>query len=120
MNEKKFSTTELFIGFLFCLLIDLLAVVADIFSFGILGFFVQSLTWLVLTFYFKIKRAEVVNSPAGQFFVPLLVQLVPVIPTVAATFLVRVYIENNPEKFLEKFGTFKADLAGPVKSHKTS
>ncbi|MFA6365025.1 MAG: hypothetical protein WCW78_01355 [Candidatus Paceibacterota bacterium] len=99
MNEKKFSITELIIGFFFCLIIDLLAVVADVFSFGILGFFVQFLTWLVFTFYFKIKRAEVVNTLAGKFFVPILVQLIPFIPTLAATFMVRIYIENNPEKF---------------------
>ncbi len=95
---------ETLLGSLVCLIIDLLAAIADVFTFGIVGFFSQTLSWLVFAFWFKIKGVKATATLAKRFIIPIAIQLVPVIPTTAATFLVTVYMENHPEKFglLEK------------------
>jgi len=103
-ENPRFSMAETLLGSLVCLIIDLLAAIADVFTFGIVGFFSQTLSWLVFAFWFKIKGVKATATLAKRFIIPIAIQLVPVIPTTAATFLVTVYMENHPEKFglLEK------------------
>lgn len=97
--EPKFSMSEIFLGFLFALLIDCIAIAADLVSGGILGFVGQTLSWLLFSFWFKIKGATIAGDPLKGYLLPIITQAIPIIPTTAATFLVRVYIENHPEKF---------------------
>ena len=98
MDQPKFSLVEIILGTLFSILIDILAAIADFFTIGILGFFIQALTWLVFTFWFTIKGVKATASLAKRFIIPIAVQIVPLIPTLAATFLVTTYLENHPEK----------------------
>lgn len=99
MENPKFTTAETLLGSFACLIIDLFAAIADLFTFGVVGFFSQTLSWLVFTFWFNIKGVKVTSSVAKRFVIPIFVQLVPVIPTTTATFLVTVYMENHPERF---------------------
>jgi len=98
-TEPKFGMIETLLGFLAALTIDIISGLVDVPTVGIGGFFIQALTWLIFRFWFTIKGVKVTASLARGFVVPMLVQLVPVIPTEAATFLVTVYMENHPEKF---------------------
>lgn len=98
-NQPKFDLVEIILGSIFALLIDALAAIADVFSFAVLGFIVQALSWLLFTLWFTLKGVSVTSSLVKRFLVPIAVQLIPVIPTTIFTFLVTVYMENHPEKF---------------------
>ncbi|MEI6479551.1 MAG: hypothetical protein WCO21_01830 [bacterium] len=96
LAEPKFGMVELFLGSFFCLLLDLLSAITAI---AFVGLFVKSFSWLIFTFWFKIKKCHVADSLIGRFLVPVFVNLIPIVPTLAATFLVSAYMENHPEKF---------------------
>ncbi len=98
-NQPKFNLVEIILGFLLALVIDVLAAIVDLFSLGVLGFIVQALSWLLFTLWFTLKGVKATSSLVKRFLVPLVVQLVPVVPTMIFTFLVTVYMENHPEKF---------------------
>jgi len=97
-NTPKFSLVELIFGTLICLGIDALSALGDLLSVGIFGFFIQTLSWLVFTFWFTIKGAKETATLIKRFVLPIIVQIVPVLPTMTATFLVTAYFENHPEK----------------------
>lgn len=98
-NETpKFSLVEMIIGAMICLFIDFLAALGDLLSAGVFGFLIQALSWLVFTFWFTIKGARATATLSKRFVIPIIIQIVPIIPTITATFLVTVYFENHPEK----------------------
>lgn len=81
------------------LIIDLIAAIQSVFTFGFLGAATHAGTWLLFSFWFTMKGAKATSSLMGRYIIPLAVQAIPVLPTTTATFLVSTYIENNPEKF---------------------
>ena len=99
MNQPKFNLVEIILGSLFAFTIDILAAIADFFSFGVLGFLVQGFSWLIFTLWFTLKGVKATASLAKRFIIPVVVQFVPLIPTMIITFLITVYVENHPEKF---------------------
>ena len=99
MDEPAFSTAEIILGTFFALIIDVIAAIASVFSFGLLGILVHSGTWLIFTLWFTIKGVRVTASFARRYLIPIAVQAIPFLPTTTATFLVTIYMENNPEKF---------------------
>jgi hypothetical protein len=98
MNKPKFNLIEIILGSMVALLIDIVSIFADLLA-GVGGFVVQTLSWLLFTFWFYLKGASVTANMVRRFLVPIAVQLVPFIPTQIFTFLVSVYMENHPEKF---------------------
>lgn len=99
MEQPKFNLVEIILGSLIALIIDILAAVADFFSFGILGFVAQAISWLVFTLWFTLKGVKATSSLSKRFIIPIITQIIPVIPTMIVTFLTTVYMENHPEKF---------------------
>ncbi|MEK7089368.1 MAG: hypothetical protein AAB920_00955, partial [Patescibacteria group bacterium] len=111
----KFSTIEIILGSLICIILDILAAIGDFFSFSLLGTIVQFTSWFIFTFWFTIKGCKVTSSLAKRFLVPFLVQLIPFIPTLIFTFLVTVYMENHPEKFAVVQAVEKVANKVPIK-----
>ncbi len=103
MDQPKFNLVEIILGSLFAFTIDILAAITDLLSFGILGFLVQGFSWLMFTLWFTLKGVKATASLAKRFIIPIVVQFVPILPTMTITFLITVYMENHPEKF----GVFK-------------
>lgn len=103
-TPAKFSMAEIILGSLVCIILDIIAAIGDVFSFSILGDLVQWGSWLVFTFWFTIKGCKATSSLAKRYIIPMIVQMIPIIPTLIFTFLITVYMENHPEKFaaLEK------------------
>lgn len=99
MDEKLFSLVEIIIGTMLAIIIDIIAAIASALSIGILGAFVHAGTWLIFSLWFTLKGANITNSLAGRYLIPIGVQAIPFLPTTTATFLVTTYMENNPEKF---------------------
>jgi xanthosine utilization system XapX-like protein len=99
MDEPAFSLAEIILGTFFALIIDIIAAVASLFSFGLLGILVHSGTWLIFTLWFTIKGVKVTASLVRRYILPIAVQAIPFLPTTTATFLVTTYMENHPEKF---------------------
>ena len=98
MNKPKFSFIEILLGSVVALLIDIVSFFADFLA-GVGGFVVQTLSWLLFTFWFMLKGATATANLIRRFLVPIVVQVVPFVPTQMFTFLVSVYMENHPEKF---------------------
>lgn len=111
----KFSTTEIILGSLICIVLDILAAIGDFFSFSLLGDLVQFASWFVFTFWFTIKGCSVTSGLAKRYLIPLLVDLIPIIPTLIITFLVTVYMENHPEKFAVVEAVEKVANKVPIK-----
>lgn len=103
-NNPKFTLTEIILGTLVCIILSIIAAIGDVFSFSILGDLVRWGSWLVFTFWFTIKGCTVTSGLVKRFLVPMLVEMIPIVPTLVVTFLVTTYMENHPEKFaaLEK------------------
>jgi len=98
-KQKKFESGEVILGFLVGLIIDGLAFVADFFSFGSLGWFIQAIVWpFIKNFWLKKGGTSVLNDPVKAYLVPILVQGIPFLPTMCATIVVVMYLENHPEK----------------------
>ena len=95
----KFTTTEIILGSIVCIVLDVIAAIGDIFSFSILGDIVQWASWLVFTFWFTIKGCSVTSGLVKRYLIPLAVDLIPIFPTLIFSFLVTTYMENHPEKF---------------------
>ncbi len=102
--QRKFGTAEIILGSIACIILDIIAAIGDVFSFSILGDLVQWGSWLVFSFWFTIKGCTVTSGLAKRYLVPLLVNAIPIIPTLTPLFLITTYMENHPEKFaaLEK------------------
>lgn len=103
-GSPKFTLAEIILGSLVCIILDIIAAIGDFFSFSILGDLVQWASWLVFTFWFTIKGCTVTSGLVKRYLIPMLIDMIPVIPTLTPTFLVTTYMENHPEKFaaLEK------------------
>lgn len=124
----KFTTTEIILGSIVCIVLDVVAAIGDVFSFSILGDLVQWASWLVFTFWFTIKGCSVTSGLAKRYLIPLAADLIPIFPTLIFSFLLTTYMENHPEKFaaLEKLDKVAsvannaankvADVANKVKS----
>lgn len=98
MDGPKFNLVETIFGAAVALAIDIISFFAD-FLFGVGGFIVQTLTWLLFTLWFTLKGVKATATLVRRFLVPIAVQLVPFIPTQVFTFLATVYMENHPERF---------------------
>jgi len=102
MSEKKqnkFEIGEMFLGFVVGLVIDGLACLADIFSLGFLGWMIQSVIWpFIKNSWLSKGGGSVLNDPFKAYIVPIFVQAIPFIPTMCATIVVVMYLENHPEK----------------------
>lgn len=98
-REPKFGFGEMFLGFVVGLCLDGLAALADAFSFGFLGWFVQSIAWpFIKNFWLNKGGGSIIKDQLRAYVVPILVQAIPLIPTMCATILVVMYLENHPEK----------------------
>lgn len=98
MDGPKFNLVEVIFGSLIALTIDIVSIFADLLA-GVGGFVVQSLSWLLFTFWFTMKGATATATLIRRFLVPIATQIIPFVPTQIFTFLVSVYMENHPEKF---------------------
>lgn len=100
----KFTLAEIILGTLATIILSIIAAIGDIFSFSVLGDLVRWGSWFIFTFWFTIKGCTVTSGLLKRYLIPMLVEMIPIIPTLVVTFLVTVYMENNPEKFaaLEK------------------
>lgn len=97
-DAPKFSLLEMIVGTMICLVIDFLAALGDLLSVGVFGFLIQALSWLVFTFWFTIKGVKATATLSKRFLIPIIVQILPIIPTITITFLATAYFENHPEK----------------------
>jgi len=118
-TKKKFEFGEIFLGFVVGLIIDGIAFIGDLFSLGFLGWLIQSVVWpFIKNFWLNKGGGSVLNDPLKAYIVPILVQAIPFIPTMCATIVVVMYLENHPEKLgiidkVEGVGTNK--VVGSIK-----
>ncbi len=97
--QRKFSTAEIILGSIVCIILDVIAAIGDVFSFSVLGDLVQWASWLVFTFWFTIKGCSVTSGLTKRYLIPLAADLIPIFPTLIFSFLITTYMENHPEKF---------------------
>ncbi len=102
MSEKKrnkFEIGEMFLGFVVGLVIDGIAFLGDAISVGLGGWIVQGFLWpFIKNFWLNKGGGSVLNDPFKAYFVPILVQGLPFLPTMCATIIVVMNLENHPEK----------------------
>ncbi|RJQ30123.1 hypothetical protein C4565_00960 [Candidatus Parcubacteria bacterium] len=98
-TKNKFELGEMFLGFVVGLIIDGIAFLGDLFSFGFLGWIAQSVLWpFVKNYWLKKGGSSVLNDPLKGYLIPIMVQGIPFLPTMCATIVVVMYLENHPEK----------------------
>jgi hypothetical protein len=98
-QKKKFELVEMVLGFVVGLIIDGIAFIGDFFSFGFLGWLVQGVLWpFIKNFWLNKGGGGVLKDPLMAYVIPILVQGIPVLPTMCATIVVVMYLENHPEK----------------------
>lgn len=101
MNEKKqnrFSFEEMMLGFFVGLFFDILAAIIDFFSFGAGGAFIQGTVWPFIKKFWISSKNQKEADILKDYLLPIIVQTLPVIPTMCATIPVYMYIENNLDK----------------------
>lgn len=95
-TKKKFGNVEIFLGFFVGLILDGIAALGDAISVGFLGFIIQGAFWPAIKYFWLNKGGgSVLNDPLKAYLVPILVQALPVIPTMCATIIVVMMIENK-------------------------
>jgi|GEM_PF-2049249 len=98
-KQKKFELGEMFLGFVVGLIIDGIAFIGDFLSIGFLGWLVQGVLWPFIKNFWLNKGGDgILKDPLGAYIVPILVQGIPFIPTMCATIVTVMYLENHPEK----------------------
>lgn len=98
-TEKKFGEGEMFFGFIVGLIIDGIAFLGDAISVGFGGWIVQGFLWPAIKMFWLNKGGgSVLNDPLKGYLVPILVQGLPFLPTMCATILVVMVIENRSSK----------------------
>jgi len=97
--EKKFGEGEMFLGFIIGLIIDGIAFLGDAISLGFGGWIVQGFLWPAIKMFWLNKGGgSVLNDPLKGYLVPILVQGLPFLPTMCATIIVVMFLENKQAK----------------------
>ena len=69
-HQKKFTMTEILLGSLVCIVLDIIAAIGDFFSLSILGDLVEMGTWPIFTFWFTIKGCKTTSGLVRRWLIP--------------------------------------------------
>lgn len=99
---NKFSAAEIVIGTLFCLFIDILAILIDVTGVGlVIAPFLQAAGNLLTSWWLKMKG----NGNAfkmGRQLTKNLVTIIPILPTNTTAFIIETWLHNHPTAVPQK------------------